>query len=161
MSGLVLSGAIAGTAWAEPAEKGPTRLSAAVGASFPHGALDWDPAFSWGFFVDLPLVSHFYVSPSAVLYTLAPEEQSGVGAVDVSLSFKFGFPIDMVELFAGVTTGLTSADQVDVHFGGLAGASFQLLDNLDLFAQFNYRVILADSTNIQDAQVFAGPAFRF
>lgn len=140
---------------------GPIRLGAAVGASFPHGVGEWDPAFAWGFFVDLPLVSRFYITPSAVLYQLDPREGDGFSAADVSMSFKFGFPIDAFELYGALTTGLTSADEVDVHFGGLAGMSFQLLDNLDVFVQVNYRVILADVGNVQDLKAFVGPAFRF
>lgn len=141
--------------------RGPIRLSAALGASFPHGVSEWDPAFAWGFFVDLPLIAHFYVTPSAVLYQLDPKEGGGTSAADVSMSFKFGLPIDVVELYAAITTGLTSADQVDLHFGGQAGASFRLLDNLDVFAQVDYRVILADIGNVQDLKVFVGPSFRF
>lgn len=144
-----------------PGARGPIRLGAALGASFPHGVGTWDPAFAWGFFVDLPLIQHFYVTPSAVLYELDPQEASGSSAADVSMTFKFGLPIDAFELYAGLTTGLTSAEEIDVHFGGVGGASFQLLDNLDVFVQVNYRVILADVGNIQDLKAFVGPAFRF
>jgi hypothetical protein len=149
------------SAGADRSARGPIRLGAALGASFPHGVGKWDPAFAWGFFVDLPLVSHFYVTPSAVLYQLDPREGDGFSAADVSMSFKFGFPIDAFELYGALTTGLTSADEVDVHFGGLAGMSFQILDNLDVFVQVNYRVILADVGNVQDLEAFVGPAFRF
>jgi len=139
----------------------PIRLAASFGASFPHGVEAWDPAFAWGFYVDLPLISHFYVTPSAVLYQLDPQARSGVRAADVSMSFKFGLPIDAFELYGALTTGLTSADEVDVHFGGLGGATFRLLDNLDVFVQVSYRVILADLGNVRDLKASVGPAFRF
>lgn len=173
IGGLALTFGLAGAsdAWAQASAqteasgsgsgRGPIRLSAALGASFPHGSGRWDPTFAWGFFVDLPLISHFYVTPSAILYELDPRDAGGTAAADVSMSFKFGLPIDAFELYAALTTGLTSADEIDVHFGGLGGASFQLLDNLDVFVQVTYRVILADVGNVQNLQAFVGPSFRF
>ncbi|NJK89161.1 MAG: hypothetical protein HC923_06975 [Myxococcales bacterium] len=94
----------ASVARAEPS-RGPTRLTTAVGASFPHGELRWDPAFSWGFFVDLPLVSHVYLSPSAVLYQLNPQDGGASQAADMALSLKLGLPMRALELFFGLTSG--------------------------------------------------------
>jgi hypothetical protein len=147
---------------AEGGRSGP-RLGALFGASFPHGDGSWDPSFSWGFFVDLPLVESFQLSPSALVYELDPEgdEAAGVSATDVSLSFKFVVPISALELFAGFTTGLTSARDLDVHFGGQAGLGWRITRNFEAVTSVHYKVILEGRGNIQDLKAFIGPAFRF
>lgn len=148
-----------GSARAEPQR---TRLGVAFGASFPHGELSWDPAFAWGFFVDLPLTSWFYLSPSTLVYELDREGVAdGFSATDISNSFKFAFDVDMVELFAGFTVGLTSSNDLDVHFGGVGGLNFNVVEQFDVSVAVNYKVILDDASNINDLKILAGPAFRF
>jgi hypothetical protein len=66
-----------------------------------------------------------------------------------------------MDLFAGVTAGITSAQYIDAHVGGLAGASLRLLSNIDVFAQANYRIIISGDENIRDLMIYAGPLFRF
>jgi hypothetical protein len=168
---LALAGSAPKVATADP---GQSRFGAVVGASFPHGELDFDPAFAWGFFTDIPLgVSWFYLSPSAVVYELDPQpaevedgeepapDPGGRTATDVSLNFKFAADVSLMELFVGVTFGLTAAAENDVHFGGLGGAAFEVTESFDIYASFNYKVILTNDGNVQDAKILAGPAFRF
>lgn len=149
--------------WADPAESTGPRLGALFGASFPHGDGEWEPNFAWGFFVDIPLASSFQISPSALVYTLDPEDdaQASVSATDVSLSFKFVLPVKPLEIFAGFTAGLTSAADLDAHFGGQAGLGWRIARNFEAVTAVHYKVILEDRGNIQDLKAFVGPAFRF
>lgn len=140
-----------------------TRLAGVFGASFPHGDGSWDPSFAWGFYVDIPLVPAFQLSPSALVYELDPKDDATpkVSATDVSMNFKFVIPVSALEIFAGLTTGLTSAQQLDVHFGGLAGLGWKITKNFDAVTFVQYKVILEDRGNIQDLKAFVGPALRF
>ncbi|MEM9116176.1 MAG: hypothetical protein AAGD10_21705 [Myxococcota bacterium] len=146
---------------AQAAGRGQTRLSVPLGVSVPHQSGDWNPAFTWGFGVDLPLVDWFYLAPSALVYELNPEDRSGTSATDVALSYKFALTVDFVELQLGPTTGLTSSTELDFHFGGVAAAHFGIAKNFDLTAMVVYKVILLDEGNVNDVKILAGPAFRF
>lgn len=138
-------------------------LGVGAGIAVPDsGNVDFDPAFNWGFFVDIPLISTFHITPSTLIYELAPE---GVEAsryvTDVSLNFKFIIPLGPIEPFAGVTAGLTAAGEIYPHAGLLAGVSINLVSNLDLFVQANYKLVIVDENNVRDLQIYAGPLFRF
>jgi hypothetical protein len=83
-------------------------------------------------------------------------------ATDVSLNFKFMVPIGPIEIFAGVIAGLTARQGIDPHMGALAGLSLNVISNLDVFLQANYKFILqSDNGTVRDLSVFAGPLFRF
>jgi hypothetical protein len=155
--------ALALTAGAARVEASPrdVGLGVAAGIAVPRdegGA--YDLTGNWGFYVDIPLLSTFHVTPSTLLYRLQRGGQ-GFAATDVSLSFKFMVPLGPLAAFAGVTAGLTSTDRLDPHVGLLGGAQLRILPNVDAFAQVNYRAVLRDDRNIRDVMVYAGPVFRF
>lgn len=155
---LFLLSAFAGAASPRTAEARGVGLGVAAGVAVPDGGdVDFDAAFNWGFFVDIPLISTFHITPSTLLYNF-----NGVDATDVSLNFKFMIPLGLMELFVGVMAGLTSSAVLDPHAGVLAGASINLLANVDIFAQANYKFVLRDDdTTVRDLQIYAGPLFRF
>lgn len=142
-------------------------LGVAAGVALPDASnISLKTAFNWGFFVDIPLLYTFHITPSTLVYNLKPEGSTASGsATDVSLNFKFIVPLGFLDLFGGILAGLTSsASGLDPHVGVLGGAGIHLVSNLDLFAQLNYKLLLRDSTaggNIRDLQIFAGPLFRF
>jgi hypothetical protein len=147
-------------------------LGAAAGVAIPDGKISFDPAFNWGFFVDIPLISTFHITPSTLIYNLNVKDSDVTAYVtDISLNFKFMVPLGFVEPFAGVTGGLTVATEIFPHVGLVAGASFRVIANLDLYIQANYKLVLdyrtntidanASSENLRDLQIYVGPLFRF
>jgi hypothetical protein len=163
--GALLAGVLpAGTARAEA-----VGLGVGAGIALPSSSLQnlsFDPAFNWGFYTDIPLISSFHISPSALVYKLSPSN-SGAGstyATDMTLSFKFMITTPFVEPFFGLSAGLTASNTSDPHVGLLGGVSFHLIANLEAFAQATYRIVLRDQMNggnVHDIQLFAGPLFRF
>ena len=111
--------------------------------------------------MDIPLISTFHISPSTLVYDLKTDTGLKQAATDVSLNFKFMVPLGMMDLFAGVTAGVTSMDRLRPHVGGLVGASLNVISNIDVFAQANYRVIIIDDSHVRDLMIYAGPLFRF
>jgi hypothetical protein len=109
----------------------------------------------------IPLISTFTLTPSTVLYHVDPESGEGAAATDVSLTFKFVVPIGPVEPYAGVTAGVTLSASLEPHVGGVLGLSLNLISNLDVFVQANYRLTISDEGNIGTLHIFAGPLFRF
>jgi hypothetical protein len=148
----------AGPAAASPRGVG---LGVAGGFALPHGPLRFDPALSWGFYVDIPLLDTFHITPSTLVYRLDPKGGGGAPATDVSLSFKFMIPLGPLEGFAGVTAGITSTSRTDPHVGVLAGAQLRVLPNVDVFGQVNYRVVLQGDSSLKDVMLYVGPIFRF
>lgn len=145
-------------------------LGVGAGVAIPSiEGISIDPAVAWGFYTDIPLLSSFHITPSTLVYRIDPEAGGGNSATDVSLNFKFVVPIGPLDLFAGVTAGVTSANRLDPHVGGLAGFSLNIVSNLDVFVNAGYKVILRgkdDATNVElpnvgDLQIFAGPLIRF
>ncbi|HET6343760.1 MAG TPA: hypothetical protein VFH51_02460 [Myxococcota bacterium] len=137
-------------------------------------------SFAWGFFVDIPLLATFYISPAAMLYEL----DLGDGAkpvTDIDLNFKFIVPIGALHLGAGLTAGLTAGAaretttdpagqtvttnerQYASHIGALAYLSYNLLANIDGFVMMQYKRILRDDNqpNITDLHGYLGAMFRF
>jgi hypothetical protein len=140
-------------------------LGAAAGIALPHsGDVGYKPTLAWGFFVDIPLISTFSITPSAIVYGVHPDiegVESGDPYTDISLSFKFVIPLDPVGIFLGLTAGLTTSTDLDVHVGGLAGVSIQIVANFEIFVQANYRVLIEEGNNRHTLHAFAGPLFRF
>ncbi len=143
-------------------------LGVAIGADIPSSARDFKVSPDWGFFVDIPLLESFHITPSTMLYTLRPSNSAvngpGSQATDVSLNFKFNIPVNRVDIFAGVTVGITSTESLDPHMGLLAGATYHFLPNLGLFAQVNYKYLFRSDDvggNVHNVQIYAGPMFRF
>ena len=119
-------------------------------------------SFAWGFFVDIPLLETFYISPAAMLY----EFNLGSGRVpitDVDLNFKFIVPISILRLGVGATFGLTAAgEKYGVHFGGLGYLAINIVSNLDVFAMVQYKKLVRDpGPNLDDIHGFLGVMFHF
>ena len=43
----------------------------------------------------------------------------------------------------------------------MLGGSFNLISNFDVFLNAGYRIILRDSANVSNWQIYAGPLIRF
>jgi hypothetical protein len=119
-------------------------------------------SFSWGFFVDIPLLATFYISPAAMLYEL----DLGAGkqpVTDIDLNFKFIVPAGPLHIGAGLTAGLTSAElKYSTHIGALGYLSYNLIANIDGFVLLQYKQILRDTPpNIADLHGYLGGMFRF
>jgi hypothetical protein len=136
-------------------------------------------SFAWGFFVDIPLLATFYISPAAMLYEL----DLGDGAkpvTDIDLNFKFIVPAGPLHLGAGLTAGLTAGaaryttttasgvttstneTSYSSHVGFLGYLSYNLLANIDAFVLMQYKKILRDTPpNVTDLHGYLGAMFRF
>ncbi len=142
---------------------GSVGLGVSVGAALPHGSsaaipgTDWSPSFNWGFYVNIPLIYTFHITPSSELYKLGAQN-----AANMSIAFKFIVPLSRFDLFAGFEPGLTTvADLTVVHVGALAGLSYRLVSNLDLFAQVKYQFLFEGDPRIQVLHLNTGLLFNF
>ena len=141
-------------------------LGVAVGAVSSGTELDgleksMGTGFSWGFFVDIPLTSTFYISPATTLYEL-DFGQGRRPATDVALNFKFIVPIAALKLGAGVSAGLTVAEETYMpHMGALGYLSMNVASNLDAFAMVQYKHLVRDVQAVDDIHAHAGLMFRF
>src|SRR5262245_51952073 len=115
-------------------------LGVACGLAYSPSEVDDEDvgsSFAWGFFVDIPLLATFYLSPAAMLYEL--DFGNGKQPVtDIDLNFKFIVPVGDLHIGAGVTAGLTAGVPNDDgnyagHYGLLGYISYNLLANLDAF----------------------------
>ena len=116
---------------------------------------------SWGFFVDIPLLDTFYISPATTIYEL----DLGKGkkpVTDIDLNFKFIVPLHAIKVGAGVTAGLTVAEETySTHMGGLGYLSYNAVQNLDLFAMAQYKRLIREGQEVDDMHLFVGTMFRF
>ncbi|MBN2496584.1 MAG: hypothetical protein JXR96_18490 [Deltaproteobacteria bacterium] len=140
-------------------------LGVALGVAFPEGADlktevvvdDWDPSFNWGFYVNIPLISTFHITPSAELYQIGEQN-----ATDISIAFKFIVPIWLLDIYVGVVPGLTTiADIHAMNVGGLVGLSFNMIANLDFFVQAKYKIMFHGDHNVRTLHGHAGVLFTF
>lgn len=138
-------------------------LGLSLGAALPQGStpnipsIDWQPSFDWGFYVNIPLIATFHLTPSAELYKLADQN-----ATDMAIAFKFIVPLSRLDLYAGFVPGLTAVSDVTAfHVGALAGCSFRLISNLDLFTQVKYVFLFEGGERIRGLRINAGVLFRF
>jgi hypothetical protein len=148
-------------AFADPSGVG---LGFSIGAAMPTG----NPAsvtgtaggvlsFAYGFYVDIPLISTFHITPSSELYRFADQN-----ATDFDLAFKFIIPLGSFDLLLGLVPGLTAvASTLDVHLGALAGASFILAGNLSAFVQGKWDFLFDPVSNLSVFHVTAGLLFAF
>ena len=153
---LVLTAALA-------AAQSGVGLGVSVGTTFPQNSTDdisfddWEPGFNWGFYVDIPLLSTFHITPSAELYKLGDEN-----ATDMALAFKFIVPLSRLDFYAGFVPGLTATGSTtSIHIGVLAGGAFLLTGNLDWFVQGKYKFVFEGDENIRVLHLNAGFLFRF
>ncbi len=117
--------------------------------------------YSWGFFVDIPLLETFYISPAATVYelNLGDEKQP---ATDIDLNFKFMIPLDRLDIGIGLTAGMTIAEQkYHGHWGALAYVGYNLVSNIDLFIMSQYKQLIRTGKEVNDLHNFAGFMFRF
>ena len=159
--GLVV--ATGNIAQAQP-DKHSVGLGVSVGAAFPEGQTidkidvkSWDGSFNWGFYVNIPLISTFHLTPSAELYRF--EYQN---ATDFDLAFKFIVPLPRFDLYAGLVPGLTAVGAVTApHVGILGGGAFRLVANLDMFVQAKYMWLFEGGGNLRVLHVNTGILFVF
>jgi len=119
----------------------------------PGGSL----SFNWGFYVDIPLIYTFHITPSSELYKIQNQN-----ATDIDLAFKFFVPLSGFAIYAGVVPGFTAVTTVlDPHIGALVGVTMQLVSNLDFFIQGKYNVVFDGGQNMQIIHLNAGILFKF
>ncbi len=138
-------------------------LGLSLGVALPQGSTanisssDWRPSFDWGFYVNIPLIATFHLTPSAELYKFADQN-----ATDMAIAFKFIVPLSRLDLYAGFVPGLTTVSDVTAfHVGALAGCSFRLIGNLDLFTQVKYIFLFEGDQSIRGLRINAGILFKF
>jgi hypothetical protein len=141
----------------------PVGLGISLGAAVASGSTPnianpgGSMSFNWGFYVNIPLLYTFHLTPSAELYKLQDQN-----ATDIDIAFKFIVPLTSWALYAGFVPGLTAVTNVlEPHVGVLAGATFPLVSNLDVFVQGKYIVILDSGQNLSVAHLNAGILFKF
>ncbi len=155
---------------ATPASADPrgVGLGVAVGGAYSPTKLQHDTSiepvgggFIWGFFVDIPLLDTFYISPAAMLYEL-DSGQGRLPVTDIDLNFKFIVPIDALQIGVGLTAGLSNAEQTyEAHFGVLGYLGYNLVSNFDVFALVQYKRLVREGPEIDYLHAFAGGMFRF
>jgi hypothetical protein len=138
-------------------------LGFSFGSAFPVGSTaniprsGGQPSFNWGFYVNIPLISTFHITPSSELYKFSSQN-----ATDVDLAFKFIVPLGDFDVYAGLSPGLTTVtDVLAPHVGILGGAAFRLISNLEAFAQAKYNVLFEGSSNMGVFHLNAGILFAF
>jgi hypothetical protein len=147
-------------------EKSSVGLGVSVGVSFPEGGEvnkvdveDWAASFNWGFYVNIPLIYTFHLTPMTELYKFGDQN-----ATDIALGFKFIIPAWVLDLYFGFVPGLTTVGKVTApHVGGVVGCAFNLFSNLDFFIEAKYKVMfnLEDDTNITVLHANAGILYHF
>jgi hypothetical protein len=145
------------------AEASGVGLGFSVGGAVPTGNLASIPgmsgviSFDYGFYVDIPLISTFHITPSSELYRFADQN-----ATDFDLAFKFIVPLASMDIFAGLVPGLTAVGStLDLHLGALVGASFALVSNLSAFVQGKWDLLFDPAQNVNVFHVTAGVLFAF
>ena len=137
-------------------------LGLAAGLQLPSAEQPVHASGAWGFYTDIPLLRTFHISPSTIVYRLDRKDGTrNLAATDISMNFKFIVPLRRWDVMAGVTTGLSSLDELTPHMGLLGGVSFKVVSNLHFFIHGNYRYLLDDDGVIHDGQLLFGPVFKF
>ena len=109
-------------------------------------------SFNWGFYVDIPIMYTFHITPSSELYKLQDQN-----ATDIDLAFKFFVPLSGFALYAGAAPGITAVSTaLDPHVGVLLGVTFQLVSNLDFFLQGKYNIVFDGGQYMSIAHVNGG-----
>ncbi len=141
----------------------PVGLGVSLGTAVASGSTASIPnsggsmSFNWGFYVNIPLMYTFHLTPSSELYKIQDQN-----ATDIDLAFKFIVPLSTFALYGGFVPGLTAVSTVlDPHVGVLAGVTFPLVSNLDVFIQGKYNVIFDSSQNLSVIHLNGGILFKF
>jgi|GEM_PF-1157288 len=162
----VLLTALLATPAAASSEKSSVGLGVSLGVSFPEGDTldeeqvdDWAASFNWGFYVNIPLIYTFHLTPMAELYKFGDKN-----ATDIALGFKFIIPAWVLDLYVAFVPGLTTVGEITApHVGGAVGCAFNLFSNLDLFIEGKYKVMfnLDEDTNISVLHANMGILYHF
>lgn len=81
---VVMAMVIAAAPLSSQASGGSVGLGISAGVTFPKGdtpeisSTDWKAALNWGFYVNIPLIYTFHLTPSSELYKF--NDQNGTGA---------------------------------------------------------------------------------
>lgn len=166
------------------AEAGPyeTGLGLFGGATFPLNTKDMGQKFditeAWGLFVDIRLISTFYVTPQTTIYRLKIKKHDGPtsGIADVSMNFKYVIPLAAWEIFLAPTIGVSTgsfltekndsndykSNPIQPHLGGQLGVGVKIISNLDFFLAVQYKYIIDnDQDGIHLMQGLGGLRFNF
>ncbi|MEK7704482.1 MAG: hypothetical protein AAB426_05940 [Myxococcota bacterium] len=166
---LVLASALASSSAQATAEG--VGLGMAIGADYTNADVrlantstlerQGRTSLAWGFFVDIPLLPTFYISPAAMLYELELNEGTKTAITDIDLNFKFIVPLNRLRLGAGITAGLTTGlgDYLG-HYGVLGYGALNLVSNIDAFVLVQYKELRHDR-DINNIHAFVGGNFRF
>ncbi|OGR15034.1 MAG: hypothetical protein A2341_01220 [Deltaproteobacteria bacterium RIFOXYB12_FULL_58_9] len=158
---LSLVGATPAQAQQSPAKGVGLGVAAGVNL-YDEEAIDLGTSFAWGFFVDIPLLDTFYITPAAMIYELDMGDLGKASITDIDLNFKFIVPIGSLRLGVGILAGLTTGlGDYEGHFGGLAYVGWNLVSNLDLFAMLQYKRLSTGEMTIDNYHGYAGTMFRF
>ena len=138
-------------------------LGISAGVTLPKGntthipSTDWKMALNWGFYVNIPLIYTFHLTPSSELYKF--EDQN---ATDMSIAFKFIVPLSRFDLYVGFVPGLTAVNSITApHVGVLVGGNFPLISNLDIFVQGKYKFLFEGGDNLRVFHANVGVLFNF
>ena len=160
---VMLAMVIAVTPLSSQASGGSVGLGISAGITFPQGntpeipSTDWKAALNWGFYVNIPLIYTFHLTPSSELYKF--EDQN---ATDMAIAFKFIVPLSRFDLYAGFVPGLTAVgESTALHVGLLVGANFPLISNLDIFVQGKYKWLFEGGENLKVLHANVGILFNF
>ena len=141
------------------AQSGSVALGVGAGFVVPPPAVDGgrEPAFAWGFHVNIPVLRTLHLSPSSEIY-----RSGGTYATDNALSFKFMIPLSGWSVYLGVAPGLTAwGDAVSPHVGALGGVTVPLVSNIGGYVQYKYKVLFQDASNTRYSHASAGLIFSF
>lgn len=126
--------------------------------------VDTDAQPSWGFFVDIPLLDTFYITPSTMIYQLDVGEK--ISVTDVDLNFKFIVPVAMLRFGLGFSAGITTGiGDYRGHYGGLGYLGWNMVSNLDAFVLAQFKRFNAETggedQNFNNTHLTGGVMFRF
>ena len=152
-------------------------LGAYGGGNFPVGnRFKYETTEAWGFQVDIPVISVFYITPQAQLYRLVQKKfdpktnrvsYDATGVTDLSTNFKFIVPVNQWRLYFAAVMGLSNGrfdknDPIVPHMGFQFGFGYRVFSNVDFFAQGQYRLLInASEGNLNMIQAIGGFSYSF
>jgi hypothetical protein len=143
-------------------------LGLVAGAAFPFANQEkYKITESWGFYVDIPIISTFHISPATTLYRLNSDNVGNNGITDLSLNFKFVIPLKMWHIYVAALMGISNGkfindDFIQMHVGGNLGFAYRVISNIDITAMCQYKLIIdGDQGNVNMMQAMGGMQFNF
>lgn len=139
-----------------------------AGAAFPFAnSRSYKITESWGFYVDIPVISTFHIAPSTTLYRLEENGGGNHGIADLDVNFKFVIPVNIAKIFFAAMMGASygsfvEEDVIHLNVGANTGFAVRLVSNLDFVALCQYKLIIdGDQSNVNMMQAMAGLQFNF